>query len=94
MGDPIENAIIVTWLTKNRKAQCPPDANFPNGKDIDIAGDFPSCQVDIPYPAPECGTWIVKCAACGLSIGVTAAGRPDDPKSIKIACRGGRANNG
>lgn len=40
-----------------------------------------------PYPAPRIGKFIVKCDACGLLAIVTTAGRPDDPRSLRIPCK-------
>lgn len=77
----------VEWLTKGRKAQCPPNPDFPNGKDIDITEGQLGCSVALPYPAECCGMFMVVCTACGLRVGVTAAGRPDDPKSVKVPCK-------
>lgn len=69
------------------KAQCPADPDFPEGKRIIMApADVPMCEVGLPYPAPECGTFLVKCDVCHLSVSVTAAGRPDDPHSLQVAC--------
>jgi hypothetical protein len=76
----------VTWHSKNRKAQCPPNPNYPNGMDVDMSHGAKSCATDLPYPAPECGLWIIECKVCGYRVGVTAAGRPDDPKSVCFAC--------
>lgn len=70
------------------KARCPPDPRYPHGIAIDGAiPDRQSCSVALPYPAPECGLWLVRCEQCGLSIAITAAGRPDDPVSVKISCK-------
>lgn len=73
------------------KAQCDPDPNYPNGKAIELdaklLGQIPYCRVEIPYPAPECGLWLVVCQTCKVSIGITAAGRPDDPISVTLPCR-------
>jgi len=78
----------IKWLTHNRKAQCPPNPQYPNGKPIDLAnGGFPTCKVDLPYPAPECGVWVVECDRCDASVGITAAGRVDDPLCVTIACK-------
>lgn len=69
------------------KAQCPPDPQYPTGKDIRMPSGF-GCIVKLPYPAPECGVHVVRCTTCEASCAVTAAGRPDDPKTIQMACRG------
>lgn len=83
-----QEAIILEFQPSGRgKARCPSNPDWPNGKDLDISKGATACSVDLPYPADECGTWIIRCSACGMSLGVTAAGRPDDPKSVKVPCR-------
>lgn len=78
----------VTFMPSGRgKAQCSPDPDYPNGKSLDIAAGGPSCMFDLPYPAPECGAFVVQCDTCEMRIAVTAAGRPDDPVSIKVPCQ-------
>lgn len=69
------------------KAQCAPDPAYPEGKAVDIAGNSPACLIKLPYPAPECGYWMIDCNACDLKFAITAAGRPDDPISVKVACK-------
>ena len=69
------------------KAQCPPNPNFPKGTPVDCSDGGIACTKDLPYPAPECGVWIVRCKACGMSVGVTAAGRPDDPTKVTMPCK-------
>ncbi len=46
-----------------------------------------TCTIALPYPAPECGMWIIRCDRCPMSIAVTAAGRPDDPISVTVECK-------
>lgn len=87
----------VTFHPSGRgKAQCPSDPDYPNGKRIDVGGE-PKCEVSLPYPAPECGHFLVTCKTCPASLVITAAGRRDDPVSVTVPCRviditGGRAN--
>jgi hypothetical protein len=52
-----------------------------------------TCSVALPHPAKRCGYYLVKCVACGQNALVTTAGRPDDPKSLKLACRAPRAGD-
>ena len=79
---------VMTWIDGGREPQCPPNPEFPNGKDIDGSlGQKDTCTVSLPYPAKRCGVHIVMCRVCGLRIGVTAAGRPDDPRSIRMPCK-------
>lgn len=83
-----EEAIILEFQPSGRgKAQCPSNPAWPDGKDLDVSHGDRACTVDLPYPAEECGVWIIRCSACGMSLGVTAAGRPDDPRSVKFSCK-------
>jgi hypothetical protein len=75
------------------KAQCPPDPAFPDGVAVDMSRPGrPHCDLELPYPAPECGRWHVRCRQCFLVIAITAAGRPDDPRHLRIACLSGAKN--
>lgn len=80
-------ALNVTWKDSGREPQCPADPAYPNGKDVDVSGGGDFCMIDLLYPAPRCGLWLVRCDRCGKSVAITAAGRPDDPRSVKLACR-------
>lgn len=78
----------VTFLDSGREPQCPPNPDYPRGIDIDISrGALRTCQVNLPYPAPRVGQWLVGCERCHSVNIVTAAGRVDDPRSVKIACK-------
>ncbi len=79
----------VEFLPSGRgKAQCPSDPAYPHGLEIDATKPGQkACCVELPYPAPECGVWMIACSDCHLHVAVTAAGRPDDPNSIKIPCK-------
>lgn len=77
----------IEWIDHGREPKNPPNPDFPNGKDMDVSsGAEAACTVDLPYPAKRCGIYVVECETCGQHIGVTTAGRPDDPKSVKISC--------
>ena len=82
---------LIDFVPSGRgKAQCDPDPHFPNGKEIKIPSQLnqaPHCKAALPYPAPECGCYLVTCKKCGFSLAVTAAGRPDDPTSIEMFCK-------
>lgn len=67
------------------KAQCPPNPDYPNGIIVDPG--YPGTFVDLPYPAPECGLWIIHCNICSQNYGCTAAGRPDDPIKMRVPCK-------
>lgn len=82
----------VEWHDGGREPQCPPDPAFPNGKDLDgitehLQPGWPTCKVELPYPAKRCGAYMVECTVCGTMIAVTTAGRPDDPKSVVMPCK-------
>ncbi len=69
-------------------AECPPNPAYPDGIDVqEAAPGVPACRADLPYPAPERLVWQVTCRRCGYCLAVTAAGRPDDPRSVTIPCR-------
>lgn len=80
--------IKVTWVSHNRKAKNQPDPRYPNGIALDISyGRVPSCFVEFTYPAPECGIYLVECDVCNQVTAITAAGRLDDPVSVRFACK-------
>lgn len=79
----------VEWISHNRKARCKPNPKYPKGIDVDLAGKAKGCVVKLPYPAPECGVHLVTCDECGVKAAITAAGRVDDPKSVRLRCRRG-----
>ncbi len=78
----------VTWIDFNTKAKCAPNPEYPNGIAIDASnGANKSCSIKLPYPAKGCGQHKITCNKCKQTALVTAAGRPDDPTSVKLACR-------
>jgi hypothetical protein len=80
----------VTWLDGGREPKCPPNPAYPEGIDIDMSkGAALTCETKLkPYPTPRCGLFEVYCVMCGQRVVLTTAGRPDDPRSIKLACQG------
>jgi len=83
----------VRWFDGEREPQQPPDPKYPKGIDLDLSnGAARTCQTPLPYPAKRIGVYVVTCDTCGLDSVITTAGRPDDPRSLKIACKG--ATNG
>jgi len=78
----------ITWLDHGREPQVAPNPLFPNGKDLDVThGAEPNCFIELPYPAKRCGLYIIHCKTCDTITGVTTAGRPDDPRSVKLPCK-------
>ena len=78
--------IVANFISAGRKARCAPDPAYPSGIRVDAAGDKPGCEVQLTYPAPCVGQWMIRCSICDASVIVTAAGRPDDPHTVKIPC--------
>ncbi len=78
----------IDWHDGGREAQCKSNPNYPNGIDLDPTEGTAAvtCRVELPYPAKRCGVYIIECEKCGLQVGITTAGRPDDPRSVKLAC--------
>lgn len=77
----------IKWIDHGREPQCEPDPSYPNGRDIDAAnGAKYTCSTKLPYPAKRCGVFIAECKRCGYGIVLTTAGRPDDPRSVTVAC--------
>jgi len=78
----------VQWLDRGREPQVAPNPAFPDGIDLDLTDPGqPTCWTALPYPAKRCGTYVVECRICGLRVGCTTAGRPDDPRSIRMNCK-------
>jgi hypothetical protein len=78
----------VEWLDSGREPRVRPNPDYPEGIDIDASmGAARTCSVDLPYPAKRIGVYLVTCATCRSTTALTTAGRPDDPRSVKVACR-------
>jgi hypothetical protein len=79
----------IEWHDAGFEPQCAPDPAYPDGIDLDMttAGDVAICGTALPYPAPRCGYYALRCNTCGLTVGITTAGRPDDPRSVTVACQ-------
>lgn len=79
----------ITWHDAGREPRERPNPAYPNGIDLDASGgSMPTCTATLPYPAKRCGSYTVECETCGSRVGCTTAGRADDPRSIKVACKG------
>jgi hypothetical protein len=85
----IRSPITATFVSRHRQSKCAPDPAYPQGRDLDVSnGAEFTCVKELPYPAPKCGYWAVRCNACSNIAVVTTAGRVDDPRSLRMACRG------
>lgn len=78
----------VAWVDAGREPQCSPNPIYPTGIDLDASGGLhQACTADLPYPAKRCGRYEVECKICGVTAVVTTAGRADDPRSVRLACK-------
>lgn len=78
---------VITWVDGEREPQCAPNPAYPKGIDVDMSyGAAQTCYTELPYPARRCGAYHIECGKCGQRIAVTTAGRPDDPRSLKVGC--------
>jgi hypothetical protein len=75
------------WFDEGRTAQFAPDPHYPLGLEVDLSRGQPSCTVSLRYPAPRVGKWIIRCDVCGFLGIVSAAGRADDPHTVRVACK-------
>jgi hypothetical protein len=76
------------WLDHAQQPREPPDPKYPEGIEIDASmGKERFCTVHLEYPARGVGMYFVRCLWCGANAGLRTAGRPDDPKLVKIACK-------
>jgi len=81
--------ITVKFNDSGREPQEKPDPRFPNGVDLDASkGADRACCFNLPYPAPRVGTYSVVCDDCKFTALITVAGRADDPRSVKLPCKG------
>lgn len=75
------------FFTEGKKPTQPPDPAYPNGIDVDISkGKSPWCWIRLPK-VETTGLMLVTCEECDLRIMITMAGRPDDARSYRMACR-------
>jgi hypothetical protein len=82
----VKEQFTVRWFDGEREPQCAPNPDYPQGIDLDPMPGRAGCVAELPYPAKRCGYYVVECNLCGYGLACTTAGRPDDPRSIKIPC--------
>ena len=83
---------VVEWIDSRREPQCPANPAYPEGVDVDLTnGRGWGCVAPLAYPAARCGFYVVRCTNCKLVVGVTTAGRADDPRSVRLPCKLRRA---
>lgn len=81
--------IDVSFIDGERTARMKSDPRYPDGQAISLAPSVlaKACTRNLPYPAPRCGLYSIKCRVCGFVGVVTVAGRPDDPRVVTIPCK-------
>lgn len=83
--------IKVKWIDAHKEPRCKPNPEYPNGIDVDLTLKSErlaqTCVTTLPYPAPRIGAYLLECNVCGFKAYITTAGRPDDPRSVRLPCR-------
>lgn len=80
----------IVWDDRGHPPKVAPNPAFPDGVEVDASdGARLTCVAQLPYPTGKVnvGTWLVTCKLCRLRVAVTAASRPDDPRSVKLPCK-------
>ena len=80
--------IGIKWIDAGGEPKVKPNPAYPDGIELDMSKGQKSCETDLPYPARRCGYYLLTCDTCGLRAVVTTAGRPDDPRRVRLACKG------
>ena len=77
-----------SWIDGGRYPREKPNPRYPTGVDLDCSdGAEETCTAKLVCPTPRCGKWVVRCRRCGTTAIATTAGRPDDPRSLTLACK-------
>lgn len=81
--------IDVHFIDHKRRSEEKPNPKHPDGVDVSLSEHVlqKTCTRNLPYPAPRCGLYSIKCRVCGFAGLVTVAGRADDPRTITIPCK-------
>lgn len=83
-----DDKFVVRWVDSGREALCGANPNFLEGRDFDVSqGAERACVLDLPYPAPRVGHYIIECKVCRQQIGFLTSGLPSDPRRVKFACK-------
>ena len=78
----------IQWFDAGREPECAPNPLYPEGIDLDpVVNATKKCTASLPYPAERCGYYVITCNTCGVIQACTTAGRPDDPRSMRMACK-------
>ena len=81
-------SLTYEWIDGGREPTQKPNYTYPHGVDLDVSrGKTKTCSMNLPYPAPRIGYYLVTCDECGQRALITTAGRADDPRSVKLGCK-------
>ncbi len=88
MEQTTQQQFCIEWRDAGKWPKIAPNPAYPEGIDLNVAeASVNSCICLLPYPAKRIGAYIIECKICGYSAACTTAGRPDDPRSIKVPCK-------
>lgn len=76
----------VKWFDGGHEPTQKPDPAFPRGTDYDISEGAQSCVTGLPYPAKRIGRFLIHCRVCNYRMIISTAGRPADPRLIRVPC--------
>jgi hypothetical protein len=85
-----DQLLHVHWVDRGYEPKAAPNPDYPDGMDIDLTGGdrlAKACKTALPYPAKRVGYYVITCPRCHMKTIITTAGRPDDPRSVKLACK-------
>lgn len=80
----------IEWIDRGQPPRAKPNPRFPKGIDLDVThGKEPYCVVKLPYPTGHInvGLWMIRCRQCHIKAAITAASRPDDPRTVRMPCK-------
>ena len=81
----------IRWIDSGAEPKNPANPRYPDGIALDVSkGADRACLIMLPYPARRIGYYDIECKKCGLTVAISTAGRVDDPRSVKVACKGNR----
>jgi hypothetical protein len=75
---------IATWFSTAGGRSIRPIRAIGWAAVIDSSAGRPFCEVALQHPPPCVGKWIIKVLVCDMLAMVSAAGRPDDPHTVRL----------
>lgn len=82
------NRFDIRWMDGKTETERPSDPRYATGMNVDLTfGQRPFCKAELQYPVPRCGQHVGRCVVCNFLIALMTAGRPDDPRTVKVPCK-------